>query len=1133
MAYDIGVADGNVVVVGVATRDTSYFDSQESACYWLNGELHYLVNQYDVPEGTEGWEWSAARGVTLSLTPSYSGSTWHVSTSGSDSNDGNEASPFATIQHGIDVSSDGDTVMVAAGTYVENINYNGKNIVVGSLYLTTQDTSYISSTIIDGGDLDAVVKITTGEDQTTELVGFTIQNGQSINGGGIEMSGSSASLKNLVIKENQVTMRGGGIECRDGCIADIINCKIINNYSAQEGGGIRLYNATANITNCEIYNNNAPVRAGGIDVNNNSTATINGSIIHSNTSQIGGAIRIYNGSSLTLINSLFYNNSVTESGTALDCRTLSNATIINTNIINNNANANNNCVFADDYSALAIYNSIIRANGTNNILHQNNSTITVGYSNIEGGYDGEGNIDADPLFVDVTNGDYHLSNYSSAIGAGLDTTIVDTIDIEGNPRPNPSDSNPDMGAYENALGAPVEHIVITNDSLVVLEDSSSTMDLLDNDLILNITSFTLAIVDSADNGTIALVGDTALTYTPDANFFGYDTVSYRVFSSEAADSGLVLITVTAVNDAPVIVTAISDMTVDEDSDSVMLADLDVIFNDVDSDLTFNYTNDNTGLLTVNVDGDNAVTLTFTPDSSGIANLTFIADDGEYTVTDSVVVTVNPVNDAPGIVLPDTFEFSEDDLLTVYFTPYFNDIDSDTSLVLTATGNVYINVAIDTFLVTFTADTNWNGFEDIVFTIDDQNLRFTDSDTVRVSVLAVNDAPVITALDSVTITEDSFAEVSLLATDMDGDSLTFVSTSTDTSVITIVSNDTLTLTPAVNWNGTADITVFVSDGFLSDTTSFVLTVTPVNDAPGITLPDTTINEGGVIEIILLADDIDGDELTYSSSSDTNAVIINVNEDTLLVSLIENWNGSSVITVVVTDENATSDTAEFILTVNPVNDSPEEFSVIYPTVSDTFSTHADNDSLIQFIWGKSNDVDSEVNYTLTIELEFFGNVYTDFYDDISDTTISISSNSLDPLLNVTAQDEAVFTFYVQASDEEYTVSDTGEFILSREALGIDDEVGIPDVFALHQNYPNPFNPITTLRYDLPEQATVNIIIYDMLGREIKTLVNTTQNAGFKSVIWNATNDYGKPVSAGVYLYKIQAGEFVQTKKMVLLK
>ena len=98
---------------------------------------------------------------------------------------------------------------------------------------------------------------------------------------------------------------------------------------------------------------------------------------------------------------------------------------------------------------------------------------------------------------------------------------------------------------------------------------------------------------------------------------------------------------------------------------------------------------------------------------------------------------------------------------------------------------------------------------------------------------------------------------------------------------------------------------------------------------------------------------------------------------------------------------------------------------------------------------------------------------------------------------------------------------------------DGADIPEVFALHQNYPNPFNPITTLRYDLPEQATVNIIIYDMLGRRVKTVVNTTQEAGFKSVIWDATNSQGKPVSAGLYLYQIQAGGFVQTRKMVLLK
>ena len=91
----------------------------------------------------------------------------------------------------------------------------------------------------------------------------------------------------------------------------------------------------------------------------------------------------------------------------------------------------------------------------------------------------------------------------------------------------------------------------------------------------------------------------------------------------------------------------------------------------------------------------------------------------------------------------------------------------------------------------------------------------------------------------------------------------------------------------------------------------------------------------------------------------------------------------------------------------------------------------------------------------------------------------------------------------------------------------------LFRSHQNYPNPFNPVTTLRYDLPENSMVNIKVYDMLGREVRTLVNKVQDAGFKSIIWDATNDYGKSISAGIYLYQIQAGDFIQTEKMVLLK
>ena len=84
---------------------------------------------------------------------------------------------YQTIQAGIDASSDADTVLVQPGTYYENINFNGKNIVLGSLFITTQDTSYISKTVIDGGKNGSVVTFESEEDSTAVLSGFTIQNG--------------------------------------------------------------------------------------------------------------------------------------------------------------------------------------------------------------------------------------------------------------------------------------------------------------------------------------------------------------------------------------------------------------------------------------------------------------------------------------------------------------------------------------------------------------------------------------------------------------------------------------------------------------------------------------------------------------------------------------------------------------------------------------------------------------------------------------------------------------------------------------------------------------------------------------------------------------------------------------------
>ncbi len=103
-----------------------------------------------------------------------------------------------------------------------------------------------------------------------------------------------------------------------------------------------------------------------------------------------------------------------------------------------------------------------------------------------------------------------------------------------------------------------------------------------------------------------------------------------------------------------------------------------------------------------------------------------------------------------------------------------------------------------------------------------------------------------------------------------------------------------------------------------------------------------------------------------------------------------------------------------------------------------------------------------------------------------------------------------------------------LLLTEAIGIDDEIDLPGDFALSQNYPNPFNAQTTIRYDLPEQSDVRIEIFNILGARIVTLVEETKPAGSHTVTWDA-----KDVSSGVYLYKIRAGEFTESKLSVLLK
>ena len=316
---------------------------------------------------------------------------------------------------------------------------------------------------------------------------------------------------------------------------------------------------------------------------------------------------------------------------------------------------------------------------------------------------------------------------------------------------------------------------------------------------------------------------------------------------------------------------------------------------------------------------------------------------------------------------------------------------------------------------------------------------------------------------------------------------------------------------------------------------MITVTPVNDAPTINpIDDITIVEDSSSSLIIYSEDLDGDDLEYDFMTDDPYFDIMHVANMVTISPHLNWSGQGYIIVSASDGQESAD-AGFTITVTPVNDRPESFTILNPTISDTFSTDIANDALIPFSWQQSYDVDSEITYRLTIELEFSGNAYTEVYENINDTTISISSNSLDQLLSAGSQSESVLTYLVEASDEEFTVasSDMGFFVLNSGSLGAGKGQLFPEIYALHQNYPNPFNPVTSIRYDLPQDEFVNIRVYDMLGRIVRSLVNSQQAAGYQSVKWNAASDKNEPVSAGLYIYTIQAGEFIHYRKMVLVK
>ena len=307
---------------------------------------------------------------------------------------------YTSIQAAIDAAASGDTVRVADGVYVELVDFKGKAVTVRSVNGPARTT-------IDGNALGSVVTFAGGEGRTSVLEGFTVTNGNSTGGGGgIACVDSSPTIRRCVIRGNTSLYFGGGIYCQ-GSSALIENCTVNGNSSSSgSGGGIgcQVY-ASPSIVNCTISGNRAEMYAGGIYCNLGSNIAVVSSTVSGNMAGVDGGGLWAAESAATVVNTIVWGNA---------------------------------------------------AAGNNDQVNLASGTLAVSHSDVEGGWTGDGNIDAAPLFLDPRNasaaptagGDYRIAAGSPCIDAGADTG-GSSYDITGDPRPQ--GAGYDIGSDEVAL----------------------------------------------------------------------------------------------------------------------------------------------------------------------------------------------------------------------------------------------------------------------------------------------------------------------------------------------------------------------------------------------------------------------------------------------------------------------------------------------------------------------------------------------------------------------------------------------------------------------------------------------------------------------------------------------------------
>ena len=527
------------------------------------------------------------------------------------------------------------------------------------------------------------------------------------------------------------------------------------------------------------------------------------------------------------------------------------------------------------------------------------------------------------------------------------------------------------------------------------EDSSIEISLIGSDV--DGDELTFSIVSVPLNG-LAHINNGVLTYSPNLDYSGYDTIEYvsndGLLQSEVA---LINIVVVEINDPPVA----QDMSITLYEDN--LYNFEFIVSDVDNsndELSIWILDElNFGVLTVSgVEG----TLLPSQDINGEFIISYQVLDGNlFSEVASLTIEILPVNDSP--VISNILNQSIDEDESFIYLLHAIDIDSEV-LEFSADEINDANVIINEETLTVIPDQDYHG--SLTDTIHVTDGEYSDSEQFILEVLSVNDPPVLIDIADQTSLEDETFSLLVNADDIDGDNLTYW-TSTSSHAEISMSENSLLLVPEEDWFGQITITVNVTDGEYMDSDDFMLDILPANDPPVISAIDNqSIEEDGSFIYDVIAYDADGDDLIYSVDEILN-VFGEFNGSNLSVVPNPDFFGIVEINVTVSDAEY-SDSSIFELEITPVNDPP---------VLEPISDQEISENEVSEIEFSVYDVDNE-----TLDYDYY--ISSGYgYAEINNNTITIIPNQ-----NWFGEITAGFI----ASDGEYYAQD--EFLVT--VIEIDD-------------------------------------------------------------------------------------------------